>query len=284
MLRHLQQLILTTLFAVFASQASAMFVQPDWLDPTEPGVGTNRYSYSFNDPINRSDPSGNRTFWEGVRDLFSSREEWLDNNIERAVNEVETLAINEVNYATGNITEEGYIETRRLAQNRLSSYSRIIENNGGSFGAAVGDVVLGALDNGALLTGGGGQANRIASSALAIRISTNQGVRNGAVTVLTTSQGTFIGLSKNVARGLGATRTVDPKLVEMSRAFQRTAGGFCGTCGEIHAISQALAAGAKLDGAPISTAVVASTKNAAGRFIAPCGSCAEALKSLGIRY
>lgn len=36
-----------------------MFIQPDWLDPTEPGVGTNRYSYSYNDPINNRDPGGN---------------------------------------------------------------------------------------------------------------------------------------------------------------------------------------------------------------------------------
>ena len=59
MLRILQQFILTTLFALFASQASAMFIQPDWLDPTQPGVGTNRYAYSHNDPINKLDPGGN---------------------------------------------------------------------------------------------------------------------------------------------------------------------------------------------------------------------------------
>ena len=59
MLRHLKQLILTTLFALFASQASAMFIQPDWLDPTQQGVGTNRYAYSGNDPINQRDPNGN---------------------------------------------------------------------------------------------------------------------------------------------------------------------------------------------------------------------------------
>ena len=58
MLRILQQFILTTLFAVFASQASAMFIQPDWFDPTQPGVGTNRFSYSENDPINKYDPLG----------------------------------------------------------------------------------------------------------------------------------------------------------------------------------------------------------------------------------
>ncbi len=59
MLRVLKQFTLTTLFAVFASQVSAVFIQPDWLDPTQPGVGTNRYSYSFNDPINNMDPNGN---------------------------------------------------------------------------------------------------------------------------------------------------------------------------------------------------------------------------------
>lgn len=59
MLRVLQKFILTTLFAIFASQASAMFIQPDWLDPTEPGVGTNRYAYSGNDPVNKLDPNDN---------------------------------------------------------------------------------------------------------------------------------------------------------------------------------------------------------------------------------
>lgn len=58
MLRILKQFILTTLFVVFASQASAMFIQADTLDPTGPGVGTNRYAYSNNDPINRLDPNG----------------------------------------------------------------------------------------------------------------------------------------------------------------------------------------------------------------------------------
>lgn len=29
-----------------------MFIQPDWFDPMKLGVGTNCYSYSFNDPIN----------------------------------------------------------------------------------------------------------------------------------------------------------------------------------------------------------------------------------------
>ena len=46
MLRVVQQLLLTAFFAVFATQASAMFIQPDWFEVTQPGVGTNRYAYN----------------------------------------------------------------------------------------------------------------------------------------------------------------------------------------------------------------------------------------------
>lgn len=35
------------------------FIQPDWFEVTQQSVGTNRYSYSFNDPVNNSDKSGN---------------------------------------------------------------------------------------------------------------------------------------------------------------------------------------------------------------------------------
>lgn len=35
-----------------------MFLQPDWFEVTEPGVGTNRYGYAGNDTVNLSDPGG----------------------------------------------------------------------------------------------------------------------------------------------------------------------------------------------------------------------------------
>lgn len=38
--------------------AHARFISPDDYDPTKPGVGTNRYAYSGNDPVNKSDPNG----------------------------------------------------------------------------------------------------------------------------------------------------------------------------------------------------------------------------------
>ena len=59
-----------------------MFIQPDRFEVTRPGVGTNRYAYSANDPVNLSDPGGNEAspgivemaigkFLEGLSDAFS---------------------------------------------------------------------------------------------------------------------------------------------------------------------------------------------------------------------
>jgi hypothetical protein len=42
----------------FSSAANARFISPDDWDPTLPGVGTNRYAYSGNDPVNKSDRNG----------------------------------------------------------------------------------------------------------------------------------------------------------------------------------------------------------------------------------
>jgi RHS repeat-associated protein len=40
----------------------SLFLQPDWFEVTKAGVGTNRFSYSFNDPVNNLDPGGTSAF------------------------------------------------------------------------------------------------------------------------------------------------------------------------------------------------------------------------------
>ena len=47
-----------------------LFTSPDWLDPPIPGVGTNRYAYAANDPVNKLDPGGN-SWRDFVRSFFS---------------------------------------------------------------------------------------------------------------------------------------------------------------------------------------------------------------------
>lgn len=59
--RLLSLLLVCSLTTVsFGSAAHARFISPDTMDPTLPGVGTNRYAYSGNDPINNSDPNGHQ--------------------------------------------------------------------------------------------------------------------------------------------------------------------------------------------------------------------------------
>ncbi|WP_275789357.1 hypothetical protein [Pararhizobium gei] len=57
--RILSLLLVCIMLSVsFGSAANARFIQPDTMDPTVEGVGTNRYAYSGNDPVNKSDPNG----------------------------------------------------------------------------------------------------------------------------------------------------------------------------------------------------------------------------------
>jgi RHS repeat-associated protein len=45
--------------ARYFDPALGRFLSPDWLDPVIPGVGTNRYAYAANDPVNKADRNGN---------------------------------------------------------------------------------------------------------------------------------------------------------------------------------------------------------------------------------
>ena len=51
-------LVACLMAASFGQATNARFISPDNWDPTIPGVGTNRYAYSENDPINKSDKNG----------------------------------------------------------------------------------------------------------------------------------------------------------------------------------------------------------------------------------
>ena len=56
--RHDPETGLVYLNARYYDPVLARFISPDWWDPNKPGVGTNRYAYSDNDPVNKSDRNG----------------------------------------------------------------------------------------------------------------------------------------------------------------------------------------------------------------------------------
>ena len=58
---------LTYLHARYYDAVLARFTQPDWWDASDPGVGTNRYAYAGNDPVNRSDTNGHQSIQSGGR-------------------------------------------------------------------------------------------------------------------------------------------------------------------------------------------------------------------------
>ena len=150
MLRILQRFILMMLLTSFASQASALFIQADWWDPTEPGVGTNRYAYSSNDPVNRLDPNGNRSFWEAVGDFFRSADERVRVNTERAQRTEARINTELQNLASGEIDYRRFDLRTNAAQRELESYQRIIEENGGSYVGIGVDVLLGGITEGGI--------------------------------------------------------------------------------------------------------------------------------------
>ena len=69
--RYDEEAGLSYLNARYYDPVLGRFIQPDWWEVTKPGVGTNRYAYSFNDPVNLSDPNGNCAVCDFISDLFS---------------------------------------------------------------------------------------------------------------------------------------------------------------------------------------------------------------------
>ena len=60
--------------ARYYDPALGRFMQPDWWEVRQAGVGTNRYAYSFNDPVNLSDRNGHeyqRTWFDDLLEVFA---------------------------------------------------------------------------------------------------------------------------------------------------------------------------------------------------------------------
>jgi RHS repeat-associated protein len=72
--RHDLETGLIYLNARYYDPVIARFVSPDWWDPNKPGVGTNRYAYSDNDPVNKADNNGHATDTESGKDPGNTKD------------------------------------------------------------------------------------------------------------------------------------------------------------------------------------------------------------------
>jgi hypothetical protein len=85
--------------------ANARFISPDSWDPTLPGVGTNRYAYSNNDPVNKADPNGHAPVDGGLD--FDDDGDFVPDEIDRHPG-VDDRAILEIRPATiGLVSPDG---------------------------------------------------------------------------------------------------------------------------------------------------------------------------------
>ncbi|MDO6967117.1 hypothetical protein [Rhizobium alvei] len=128
--RFMSLMLVACMMAVtFGASANARFISPDTLDPTIPGVGTNRYAYSENDPINKSDSNGH--LYDNLADYFSSQAE-RDANAGAAADGIQdALDYNQKQYDEGKIDESQYTvnkqEYEKLREYELDRIGRTDE-------------------------------------------------------------------------------------------------------------------------------------------------------------
>lgn len=127
-----------------------LFLQPDWLDVTGQGVGTNRYAYSGNDPVNKSDPGGNAwldrafesVFGEGSfdRTFGDGASEAVDRFADRVFgNDADQAAANDYSNYSNNGGSLGYDDWRVQTGNFTRSFTNDLGVRGNVVGATTHD-------------------------------------------------------------------------------------------------------------------------------------------------
>lgn len=107
-----------------------LFLQPDWFEVTKAGVGTNRYAYSGNDPVNGSDPGGNARCGTGLNtDQCDSVKNWFERVRQRYLDakSVADRAVEQISAGKSGVVLQN--------QTEIDTYNRIIEYYGNPTGA-----------------------------------------------------------------------------------------------------------------------------------------------------
>jgi RHS repeat-associated protein len=154
--------------ARYYDPALGRFVSPDDWDPTLPGVGTNRYAYAGNDPVNKVDANGHSFSLSGLlgdHPNDNERDSWLERQASRLESHARSMADE---YGGKEYTHGAYEDLMKYAAEYRSykgvSYEVLEEQNNKELLGQVAAGIVGA--SGARLPGG--NAGRFETSRLEV--------------------------------------------------------------------------------------------------------------------
>jgi RHS repeat-associated protein len=255
--------------ARYCDPALGRFISPDDWDPTLPGVGTNRYAYAGNDPVNKSDPNGHMGHSPGPADKQAEANKQAEKQKEidkQAKAHYDDISFSDI--AAGKLGKLRGLSSdvaQRVVEMRLASASGRVETADGVFSILPGGGLPGMIRNGFAAAGRavlGGKALSASAETLAGRATAIHEVlgpiaqRMRTTSVLSTDGKTVVGSSLRLSP---AQRTA----LSMDEAAS--------TARHVHAEVAALAHAAQAGLSP----------TAIGVSRAICGSCAAAIEAAG---
>jgi RHS repeat-associated protein len=97
--------------------ALGRFISPDDWDPTLPGVGTNRYAYAGNDPVNKADANGHN---------------WLTNTLSSIASSISSMfTTSSLQTIANNYMSKNAQSTLSAAQNVVTNTVKKVDNESG---------------------------------------------------------------------------------------------------------------------------------------------------------
>ncbi|MEQ1409767.1 RHS repeat-associated core domain-containing protein, partial [Neorhizobium sp. Rsf11] len=125
--------------ARYYDPAFGRFISPDDWDPTIDGVGTNRYAYAQNDPVNNSDPNGHSISPDISK--LDSEGTGGDSGSDNEQTEPQTQASKDITEAAKDLQPNQRDKKEEDADQALMGYARVDEHGSGMVGLSGADAI-----------------------------------------------------------------------------------------------------------------------------------------------